>query len=79
MSTPWLASTQVPLALHFLPLDASTLCPTSFALQIQGASIYPTHAVYSTRTRLLADPGPSMGPALIGPIRTAQALSAGGL
>jgi hypothetical protein len=46
MSTPWLASTQVPLALYFLPLDASTLCPTSFALQIQGASIYPRSRVF---------------------------------
>jgi hypothetical protein len=46
MSTPRLASTRVPLALYFLPLDASTHCPTSFVLQIQGASIYPRSRVF---------------------------------
>ena len=41
-----------------IALDAS---PIIFELRITDASIYPTHAVYSTEARPSADHGPSSG------------------
>ena len=51
------------LLADLIALDAS---PIIFELRITDASIYPTHAVYSTEARPSADHGPSSGLPYVG-------------